>query len=63
MSWSLRKPNVTLRVTRFKPARDLVAGLTAAARAAHRAKRARECRRVIPAATGVTSGPELHRAP
>lgn len=47
MSWSLSKPGVALRVTRFKAARP-VAGLKPEVRAALKAKRARECRKVEP---------------
>lgn len=46
MSWSIRRPNVDLRVTKFAP--KAVAGLSDAERAAHRAKRKTECRKVKP---------------
>lgn len=47
MSWSLTRPNTTLRVTKFAPETETpVAGLTDEARAAHRAKRAAECAKV-----------------
>lgn len=50
MSWSLSRPNTTLRVTKFAPETETpVAGLTDEARAAHRAKRAAECAKVEPA--------------
>lgn len=46
MSWSIRKPNVLLRVTKFAP--DVpVAGLTAEQRAEHRAQREKETRKVL----------------
>lgn len=44
MSWSLSKPDVALRVTKFAP--RVIAGLSAEARAALRVKRDRECRKV-----------------
>lgn len=49
MSWSLRKPDVALRVTTFVPVvapavePKPIAGLTQKLRAEWRAKRAREC--------------------
>lgn len=49
MSWSLSRPNVALRVTRFLPEvapavePKPIAGLTQKLRAEWRAKRAREC--------------------
>lgn len=49
MSWSLTRPNTTLRVTKFAPeAETLVAGLTAEAHEAYRAKREAECRKIDP---------------
>lgn len=47
MNWTLRKPDVALRVTRFKAVRP-IAGLKPEVRAAFKAKRARECRKVEP---------------
>lgn len=47
MSWSLSRPGVSLRVTRFKAVRP-IAGLKPEARATFKAKRARECRKVEP---------------
>lgn len=48
MSWSIRKPNVLLRVTKFAP--DVpVAGLTAEQRTEHQACRRSEQRKVEPA--------------
>lgn len=51
MSWSIRRLNVLLRVTRFEPEQQapLPAGLTPQQREAFRAKRERECRKVEPA--------------
>jgi len=55
MSWSLRKPDVELRVTRFlpevAPAQESkpVAGLSPLVRALFRDRRARECAKVAPA--------------
>jgi hypothetical protein len=52
MSWSLRKPNVALRVARFlpevAPAHEPkpIAGLSPLARALWRDRRDRECRKV-----------------
>lgn len=46
MNWSLSKPNVSLRVTKFAP--KVVAGLSDEARAALQAKRETECRKVKP---------------
>lgn len=52
MSWSLKRPNTALRIARFlpevTPAHEPkpIAGLTPEARAAHRAKREVECRKV-----------------
>lgn len=46
MSWSLSKPNVSLRVTKF--AQKLKAGLSDEYRAALQAKRKKECRKVKP---------------
>jgi hypothetical protein len=49
MSWSITRPNTTLRVTKFAPETEpLFAGLTPEAREAHRAKRAAECAKVEP---------------
>lgn len=47
MSWSLTRPHVSLRVTQFKVARP-IAGLKPEVRAAFKAKRERECRKVEP---------------
>lgn len=50
MSWSNRKPNVSVAIARFAPDVDRpVAGLTAEQRAEHRARRAKECAKVEPA--------------
>lgn len=50
MSWSLLRPNVALRVTRFTPDTPKpIAGLSPLARALHRDRRERECRKVEPA--------------
>jgi hypothetical protein len=45
VSWSLRKPNVQLRVTKFKPLSTSNEMRTALA--AHREKRANETRKVV----------------
>jgi hypothetical protein len=42
MSWSIKRPDVSLRVARFAPDKPL-AGLTDEQRAAHRERRAVEC--------------------
>ncbi len=55
MDWTLRKPHVTLNVRpirewdarRHDPSRP-IAGLSPAVRAVHRARRARECIKVLP---------------
>lgn len=48
MSWSIRKNNVLLRVTKFAPDVDRpVAGLTTEQRAEHQARRSRETRKVL----------------
>jgi hypothetical protein len=50
MSWSLSKPNVSLRVTKFAPkSAPVPAGLSPEAREAHRANREAECAKVEPA--------------
>jgi hypothetical protein len=51
VSWSLSKPNVALRVTKFSPDSEQapVAGLTPAEREAHRANREKECAKIEPA--------------
>lgn len=58
MSWSLSKPNVQLRVTKFASQRKPVpiAGLTDAARESHRAARAVECAKVEPPIYEVRKG-------
>ena len=56
MSWTIHRPNVAFRIRsvrewdarRKDPSRP-IAGLSEEARALHQAKRARECRRVLPA--------------
>lgn len=47
MSWSIKRPDVSLRVARFAPDKP-VAGLTDEQRAAHRERRAAECAKVEP---------------
>jgi hypothetical protein len=47
MSWSIRRSNVGLRVTKFSPGEPKpIAGLSPRLRAIWRAKRAKECRKV-----------------
>lgn len=50
MSWSLTRPNVAVRVTRFAPdTAKPIAGLSPLARALHRDRREKETRKVEPA--------------
>ena len=59
MTWQLRKPNVTLHVrpvrewdARRKDPSIPKAGLSAEARALHRKRRERECRKIEPNSSG-----------
>jgi hypothetical protein len=47
MTWMLRKPDVSLRVTRFAPAKP-IAGLSVLQRSVLRLRRSRECRKIEP---------------
>jgi hypothetical protein len=51
MAWTLRKPNITLRIRPIRewdarPKSDVIAGLTPKARRLHRARRERECAKI-----------------